>query len=63
MVESRNSNDNYNNLKISIRARIINPEKLKIVLDHFKTIKMYKKMQSRNFHLYCMFLINARPKK
>lgn len=32
MVESRNSNDNYNNLKISIRARIINPEKLKITL-------------------------------
>ena len=42
MVESRNSNDNCNNLKISIRARIINPEKLKIVLDHFKTIKMFK---------------------
>ena len=42
MVESKNSPDNYETLKITIEAIMKNPEILKFVPDHLNTKKMSK---------------------
>ena len=42
MVGSVYSPDNYKSSKISIGAKIKNPEMLKFVPDHLTTSKMYK---------------------
>ena len=42
MVESKNSPDNYETLKITIEAIMKNPEILKFVPDHLNTKKMGK---------------------
>ena len=57
MVESKNSPDNYETLKITIEAIMKNPEILKFVPDHLNTKKMSKN------RIKSLFLINIRLMK